>query len=149
MPAKDILHDVVKDALTHDGWIITHDPFVIPFGKRNVYADLAAEQALLAERSEQKIVVEIKSFVGLSRMNDLQQALGQYLLYRILLAAKYPEYELYIALDDYVFGELFDDADGQMVLKESELKAFTVDAETRRIRKWLKQIPIENWSKTF
>lgn len=138
MPAKDILHDVVKDALINDGWVITHDPFVIPFGKRNVYADLAAEQTLVAERANQKIVVEIKSFVGLSRMNDLQQALGQFVLYQILLSSKYPEYELYVALDDYIFGDIFNDADGQMVLEKSGLKLFTVDVSSRRICRWLK-----------
>ncbi|MBA4182514.1 MAG: fatty-acid synthase, partial [Acidobacteria bacterium] len=26
MPAKDIYHDTVKNALIKDGWTITHDP---------------------------------------------------------------------------------------------------------------------------
>ncbi|WP_373529451.1 element excision factor XisH family protein [Nostoc sp.] len=31
----------------------------------------------------EKIVVEVKSFVGQSDVKDLEQALGQYILYRI------------------------------------------------------------------
>ena len=59
MVAKDILHDVVKTALINDGWVITHDPFKIVFGQRTVYADLAAERVLLAEKANEVIVVEI------------------------------------------------------------------------------------------
>jgi hypothetical protein len=29
MPAKDIYHDTVKNALVKDGWTITHDPLRI------------------------------------------------------------------------------------------------------------------------
>ncbi|NEO17540.1 element excision factor XisH family protein, partial [Moorena sp. SIO3E8] len=29
MSAKDQFHDLVKDALINDGWIITHDPYRI------------------------------------------------------------------------------------------------------------------------
>src|SRR4051812_36633724 len=107
MPARDILHDIVKEALIKDGWSITHDPFVIPFGRRKVYADLGAERILAAERSGQKIVVEIKSFVGLSIIADFQQALGQYTMYKILLEERHPEYIVYVAIDDEVFSELF------------------------------------------
>ena len=34
MPARDYLHNIVKNALIKDGWIITHDPFTIVFGTR-------------------------------------------------------------------------------------------------------------------
>ncbi|MCP5029653.1 MAG: fatty-acid synthase, partial [Actinomycetia bacterium] len=29
MPAKDLYHDVVKNALVKDGWEITHDPLTL------------------------------------------------------------------------------------------------------------------------
>jgi hypothetical protein len=48
MPARDILHDIVKEALIKDGWVITHDPFLVAFGIRKVYVDLDAERLLAA-----------------------------------------------------------------------------------------------------
>ena len=62
MPAKDRYHDAVKAALIKDGWTITHDPYRIEFGTDNLYADLAAERAVVAaERDVEKIAVEIGS----------------------------------------------------------------------------------------
>ena len=29
MPARDLYHDAVKNALVKDGWTITHDPFIV------------------------------------------------------------------------------------------------------------------------
>ena len=61
--AKDKYHDLVRSALEKDGWTITHDPFKIKLGKRRGYIDLAAEKAIIAaEKDNEKIAVEIKSF---------------------------------------------------------------------------------------
>ena len=32
--AKDKYHELVKQALENDGWLITHDPYKIMLGKR-------------------------------------------------------------------------------------------------------------------
>ncbi|NEP07438.1 MAG: hypothetical protein F6K34_23155 [Okeania sp. SIO4D6] len=42
MPAKDIYHNTVKTALEKDDWIVTNDPLVIRWGKRDLYVDLGA-----------------------------------------------------------------------------------------------------------
>jgi hypothetical protein len=62
MPAKDIYHEVVKNALIKDGWQITHDPLLIRLTKKKLYVDLGAERLIAAERNTEKIAVEIKSF---------------------------------------------------------------------------------------
>lgn len=85
MPAKDFYHEVVKEALIKEGWTITHDPLRLPIGKTKVYIDLGAEKLLGAERDGEKIAIEIKSFVGLSNIADLELALGQFLLYEFIL----------------------------------------------------------------
>ena len=43
MPARDFYHDVVKLALIADGWTITHDPFVLQWGSKDLFVDLGAE----------------------------------------------------------------------------------------------------------
>ena len=65
MPQYDLYHDAVKQALIKDGWTITDDPFIIEFKGLRLYVDLGAERTIAAERGEQKIVVEVKSFSGL------------------------------------------------------------------------------------
>src|SRR5437764_15436543 len=93
---RDIYHDSVKQALIKDGWTITHDPFVVAFGLHNLYVDLGAEQMLAAEREGRRIAVEVKSFIRRSEVEDLENALGQYLLYRSLLQRTDPERVLYL-----------------------------------------------------
>ena len=76
MPARDLYHNVVRNALVKDCWTITHDPLRLRWGLKDLYIDLGAEQLLAAEKPGRKIVVESKSFVGPSIGADLEQALG-------------------------------------------------------------------------
>ncbi|WP_265278398.1 XisH family protein [Nostoc sp. KVJ3] len=107
MPAKDLYHDAVKNALIKDGWLIIADPYIIKYEDAELYADLAAEKPIAAERQGQKIVVEIKSFVGKSQMYDFHSALGQYIVYRNLIQVSEPEYNLYLSIDDIVYFNFF------------------------------------------
>jgi len=52
MPAKDTIHDAVKNALIKDGWKITHDPYTIKYEEVTAYADLGAELIFAAEKSQ-------------------------------------------------------------------------------------------------
>ncbi len=61
MPARDRLHELVRKALTSDGWTITHDPLRLRWGKQDVYADLGAERFVAAQKGPILIAVEIKS----------------------------------------------------------------------------------------
>ncbi|MBW4506951.1 MAG: XisH family protein [Scytonematopsis contorta HA4267-MV1] len=78
--AKDIYHNTLKIALEKDGWVITNELFRLTIGSRSIYIDLIAEKLLVAEKEGCKIAVEIKSFISPSPINDLENALGQYIL---------------------------------------------------------------------
>jgi predicted RecB family endonuclease len=64
--AKDKIHDLVKQVLINDGWIITHDPYIIETKDVEYEVDLAAEKILAAEKEGKKIAVEVKSFIATS-----------------------------------------------------------------------------------
>lgn len=98
MPAKDIYHDTVKTALIKDGWTITDDPLTIRVGKKDMYIDLGAEKIIGAEKGNDKIAVEIKSFVSRSEMADLENAVGQFIVYHDALAEREPDRVLYLAV---------------------------------------------------
>ena len=56
-----------------------------------------------AEKGTKKIVVEVKSFVGRSDVRDLEQALGQYILYRQVLNEMGIDRRLYLAISQPAF----------------------------------------------
>ena len=137
MTAKDIIHDNVKTALVKDGWIITHDPYTIEFEEEFLYADLAAERVLAAEKGNQKIVVEIKSFAGTSTIQDFKSALGQYILYLPILAEVAPEYKLYLAIGRNVYTYDFQRKIIQFTLKMHNIPLIIVDIEKEEVIEWI------------
>ncbi len=137
MAARDIYHDNVKNALIKDNWTITHDPFTLRFGRKRLYADLGAERLISAEKGQQKIVVEIKSFVGLSDIKDLEQALGQYVLYRQLLDELEPERRLYLAVTTQVFKSVFEAEIGQLLLNKQVICLLVFEAKDEVIVQWI------------
>lgn len=137
MPARDIYHNTVKTALEKDGWTITHDPFPLQIGKKRLSADLGAERLISAEKGIQKIVVEVKSFVGQSDVKDLEQALGQYVLYRQILNEIKIERDLYLAVSRLTFNSVFTIQLGQMLLTNQIIKLIVFDDESEVIVQWI------------
>jgi XisH protein len=137
MPVRDIYHSAVKSALIKDGWIITADPYRIKYEEIDLYADLAAEQLMAAERQEQKIIVEIKSFVGRSLMTDFHQAVGQYMVYRMLLEKTAPEHPLYLAIDDITHISFFKRAGMEFFVQASQIDLLVVDVDRQEIVEWI------------
>jgi hypothetical protein len=137
MPARDIYHDAVKSALIKDGWVITADPYTIKYKDTNLFADLAAERVIAAEQQGRKIVVEVKSFLGPSLMRDFENALGQYILYRNLLSATAPEYQLYLAVKESTYESFFKLPSIQLVVAQNNLLIIVVDMENEEILKWI------------
>ena len=79
--AKDIYHNTVRIALEKDGWTITDDPLTLRIGGRSAFIDLGTEKLFAAEKKDKRIAVEVKSFISPSPVKDLEQALGQYIMY--------------------------------------------------------------------
>ncbi|NET10691.1 MAG: XisH protein [Symploca sp. SIO2B6] len=138
MPAKDMYHDAVKQALINDSWAITADPYIIKYEDAELYADLAAEKTIAAQRGTEQIVVEIKSFVGRSLMYDFHNALGQYIVYRNLIQLTEPSYTLYLAIDHLTYNEFFQRPSVQAVTSKNQLLLIVVDISKEVILKWNK-----------
>jgi hypothetical protein len=137
MPALDIYHDAMKNALVKDGWTISHDPFHLRWGKKDMYVDLGARQLLAAEREERKIAVEIKSFVGASEMEDLKNAVGQFVLYRAVMRKTAPDRTLYLAVRDITFNSLFEEPVGQLLIADENLNLIVFEAQSEVIVQWI------------
>ena len=137
MPAKDIYHEAVKNALIKDGWTILADPYKIKYKDAELFADLATEKPLAAERNGRKIVVEIKSFLSPSPMRDFEIALGQYILYRNLISLTEPEYQIYLAIKDSIYENFFQRESIQDIVKINQLLLLVVEMEKEKILQWI------------
>jgi hypothetical protein len=138
MPAKDIIHNAVKNALIKDGWKITHDPYTIKYEEVTAYADLGAEFIFAAEKESCKIVVEVKSFINPSPLTDLKVALGQFEIYKSFLEVTTPERQLYIAISSRVYEDLFNQKAYQLIIQKFQIPLLIVNLETEDILKWTK-----------
>lgn len=139
MAAKDIYHNHVRIALEKDGWTITDDPLRLKWRGRNMLIDLAAEKVLLAEKGARRIAVEVKSFIGASEMDDLYNAVGQFIMYRKALRRVEPDRELYLAVRQDVYRELFDDPSEDSLHHEDGVNLVIFDPNTREIVLWIPQ----------
>jgi hypothetical protein len=144
MPARDRYHDNVKHALLKDGWTITHDPLSLKWGVKDMYVDLGAEQLLAAEKGQRKIAVEIKSFIGPSELDDLEKAVGQYILYHDVLVRVEPDRILYLAVNEERCVDLFEEPIGQLLLDNQRVRLIVFDPQTEEIRKWTPTLPTGN-----
>lgn len=137
MPAKDIYHDSVKKALIKDGWTITHDPLKLKLGRKEMYIDLGAERLLAAEKGGRQIAVEVKSFVGASQLHDLEEALGQYVLYHDVLTELESQRELYLAVPQKIWLDIFEEPLGQLLLKNNRAQLIVFDPHEEVIVRWI------------
>lgn len=137
MPARDVYHDAVKNALLKDGWTITDDPLRLRLrGGRNLYVDLGAERLLAAERGAERIAVEIKTFAQPSEMAALEGAVGQYVLYARLLARQDVGRTLYLAIPERIRRSVFEEEAGQVLLEDGVLRLFSFDPDQEVIVRW-------------
>lgn len=95
---RDVFHDAVRNGLERTGWTITDDPLRIKSGRVDMQIDLGAEKLIAAERDNEKIAVEVKSFINASNISEFHTALGQYLNYQVALEDKQPERKLFLAV---------------------------------------------------
>lgn len=137
MPARDLHHERVKNALIKEQWIITHDPLRLQWGTKDMYVDLGAERLIAASKAGQKIAIEIKNFTGLSRVADLEQALGQYTLYYDVLSQVEPDRTLSLAIPSAVYSDLFAEPLGQLLLAKQRLRLAVFDPQLEVIEQWI------------
>ncbi len=137
MPARDIYHQSVKNALVQAGWTITHDPLHIDFGGFDFFIDLGAETLIGAYREGRTIAAEIKSFAGASSLSEFHFAVGQFVNYRLVLSQVEPDRMLYLAVSDYVFANLFSTEFGVLAINAHQLKLIVFDEVLEVVTQWI------------
>ncbi len=137
MAARDLFHKAVRHGLEKDQWRISNDPLELEWEEVKVKIDLAAERLIAAERGEEKIAVEIKSFISPSPVSDFHTALGQFLNYRIMLEVKEPERELYLAIPIDTYETFFQSRFAQTAMERYQLKLIVYNPVSEEIVRWI------------
>ncbi len=135
--ARDIFHDLVRVGLEKEGWIITDDPYTMNLARKKFQIDLAAEKIIAAEKNNQKIAIEIKSFLNPSGVTDFYNALGQFLSYRLVLRQIEPERTLYLAIPLDTYEELFKTDFVQLAMNEYQLKLIIYNSQNGGLTEWI------------
>ena len=138
--AKDKIHPIVVQALENEQWTITNDPLYVEYDtdESAFEIDLGAEKLIAAEKGNQRIAVEIKTFAG-SISNQFHSALGQYLDYKAALSNSEDDHDrkLYIALPEEAYNKLNSIRFFRQRIQQYELKFIVVDLESQKIVKWI------------
>lgn len=135
MPAIDLCHLQVVHALEKAGWVIVASPLTLETSINDLFVDILA--SLVSENETQRIiVVEIKCFTDTSsQMNDLYVAIGQYLVYRDLLAANGITDSLYLAIPSKAYYGIFRSL-GMTVALKTQIKLIVIDIDQEEIELW-------------
>ena len=137
--ANDTIHDAVIQALKNDGWHIIREHFSIRYEELEIRVDIVAEQpAVFAEKEGHRILVEIKTFGGRSFMKDLQNAIGQYTIYKNILMLSGLDYELFLAIHETVYEAAFQQKALNQILQLNQVKLLVVDIDSQEVVKWIK-----------
>ena len=135
--AKDIFHDLVKEALIKDGWTITDDPLtLLNRAEGGISTDLGAEKIIVAEKGLTKIAVEVKSFINPSMIHDFMRASGQYYGYNLVIKRKQIDRILYLAMPSYAYKKLIKYEFIQAIVEEMAIKFILFDDKEKIITTW-------------
>ncbi|PSB25178.1 element excision factor XisH family protein [Stenomitos frigidus] len=68
---------------------------------------------------------------------------GQYVLYQMLLRQVDPGRDLYLAIADRTYDEIFSEPIGELVIRELPLKLMIVNVEAVEVKQWILPEAIE------
>jgi hypothetical protein len=108
-------------------------------GRRKGYIDIGAEKLIIgAEKGNEKIAVEVKSFTGQSDLSQFEDALGQFLVYLPALEEKEPDRTLILAVPSGYHTRFFDDPYFLKIANRFGIKMLVYHESENKILSWTK-----------
>ena len=136
--ARDLIHYAIKNALTKDGWKVTDDPLSISSDETRFYIDLAANKFVTAEKRDERIAIEIKSFNYVSILEPFYCALGKYIVYQKALKEARSTRKLFLGIANKTYFRLRQIPIFLRILEQSEVSLIIVNTQSEKIVKWIK-----------
>ena len=135
--ARDVFHNAVRHALEKDGWTITDDPYTFESHDFPLQIDLGAERLIAATKENERIAVEVKSFIGSSAISEFHTALGQYLNYRLALSIADPDRLLFLAVPDDAYQVFFQRPLPTRIISQYHLSLIVYNPEEESLEQWI------------
>jgi hypothetical protein len=135
--ARDFDHSIVRTLLTNEGWLITHDPYILENFNPDWEIDLGAERLLAAERESEKIAIEIKGFREASFAHEFHGAVGQFIHYRLGLEYIDPTRKLILAVPVDVYETHFMRQGIQISVERNGINLLVYNPSEIKIVKWI------------
>ena len=135
--ARDLFHYAVRAALEKEKWVITDDPLKVGAGGAKFEIDLGAERLVGANRGEERIAVEIKTFAGDSPITDYHAALGQFLNYRLALELNNIDRSLYLAIPTLIYEAFFQKEFLKISIERYQIKLIVYEPVSEVIERWI------------
>lgn len=135
---KDAYHFHVRNALEKDGWTITADHLDLTIGEVELFADLGAERMIAAERGNEKIAVEIKSFVSQSPVTEFHKAMGQYDNYLLSLEELEPDRTVWLAIPLTAWEDFFQRPFIKKVIRVKRINCLVFNHDAQIIVQWIR-----------
>jgi XisH protein len=143
--ARDLFHYAVRAALEKEKWVITDDPLKVGAGGAKFEIrlrlrdanDLGAERIVAADRGEERIAIEIKTFAGDSPITDYHAALGQFLNYRLALELNNIDRSLYLAIPTLIYEAFFQKEFLKISVERYQIKLIVYEPVNEVIERWI------------
>jgi len=128
--ADDKMPPNVKEALRKDGWTLEDTALCIRSDSYYYLIDLEAR------KNDQKILIEVKSWLSTSFNPDWFMAVGQYISYQEAIAVEELDYKLYLAVPEDVYVEKFGNQFMQDLITKNSINLLIFDRNSNTVVTW-------------
>ena len=109
----------------------------LQYGGVDYAVDFGAEPLIAAEKKQQKIAIEVKSFLAGSPTYEFHKVVGQFFDYRMMLSRIQPERVLYVAVPSDIWRSFFQMPFIREVLEEVRMKIVVYNIDEERVEEWI------------
>jgi hypothetical protein len=128
--ADDKMLPNVKEALRKDGWALEDTALCIRSDSYYYLIDLEAR------KNDQKILIEVKSWLSTSFNPDWFMAVGQYISHQEAIAVEELDYKLYLAVPEDVYVEKFGNQFMQDLITKNSINLLIFDRNSNTGVTW-------------
>lgn len=135
MPKHDNCQALFIRAFQKDGWNLVVSITIDNDPDDAVYIDLKLFRFLNGKQSLSQIYVEVKCFSPTIKTHDVYAAVGQYMVYRMVLERNQIAVALFLALPTSVYATLPQAV--RDLIRFQKINCVTIDVANERVDQWI------------